>query len=101
MYNIQQIIGLNLYQKLFDILFLTFIYLSSISFLKTLTLMKRTADNIKDPLFRCIEREVNFAANLLRLVRQDLADIQAVCDGSKKQTNDTRDLLNNLSKGIL
>jgi dynein heavy chain 1 len=46
-----------------------------------------------------VEREVNFAANLLRLVRQDLADVQSVCDGSKKQTNDTRDLLNNLSKG--
>ena len=61
--------------------------------------MKRTSENIKDPLFRCVEREVNFAANLLRAVRQDLADIQAVCDGSKKQTNDTRDLLNNLSKG--
>jgi hypothetical protein len=61
--------------------------------------MKRTSENIKDPLFRCVEREVNFAANLLRLVRQDLADVQAVCDGSKKQTNDTRDLLNNLSKG--
>jgi len=62
--------------------------------------MKRTSDNIKDPLFRCVEREVNFAANLLRAIRQDLADIQSVCDGSKKQTNDTRDLLNNLSKGI-
>jgi archaellum component FlaC len=62
--------------------------------------MKRTSENIKDPLFRCVEREVNFAANLLRLVRQDLADVQSVCDGSKKQTNDTRDLLNNLSKGI-
>ena len=61
--------------------------------------MKRTSENIKDPLFRCVEREVNFAANLLRLVRQDLADVQAVCDGSKKQTNDTRDLLTNLSKG--
>jgi dynein heavy chain 1 len=62
--------------------------------------MKRTSENIKDPLFRCVEREVNFAANLLGLVRQDLADVQSVCDGSKKQTNDTRDLLNNLSKGI-
>ena len=62
--------------------------------------MKRTSDNIKDPLFRCVEREVNFAANLLHSVRQDLVDIQAVCDGSKRQTNDTRDLLNNLSKGL-
>jgi dynein heavy chain 1 len=62
--------------------------------------MKRTSENIKDPLFRCVEREVNFAGNLLRSVRQDLADVQSVCDGSKKQTNDTRDLLNNLSKGI-
>lgn len=62
--------------------------------------MKRTSENIKDPLFRCVEREVNFAANLLRLVRQDLDDIQAVCEGNKKQTNDTREILNNLSKGI-
>ncbi|CAF0861312.1 unnamed protein product [Adineta steineri] len=67
---------------------------------KTLPTIKRTTENIKDPLFRCVEREVNFASNLLRSVRQDLTDIQAVCDGSKKQTNDTRDLLNNLSKGI-
>ena len=62
--------------------------------------MKRTSENIKDPLFRCVEREVNFAAHLLHSVRQDLTDIQAVCDGNKKQTNDTRDLLNNLSKGM-
>lgn len=62
--------------------------------------MKRTSENIKDPLFRCVEREVNFAANLLRIVRQDLDDIQAVCEGNKKQTNDTREILNNLSKGI-
>ena len=61
--------------------------------------MKRTSENIKDPLFRCVEREVNFAANLLHSVREDLTDIQAVCDGNKKQTNATRDLLNNLSKG--
>jgi dynein heavy chain 1, cytosolic len=63
--------------------------------------MKRTSENIKDPLFRCVEREVNFAGNLLRIVRQDLQDVQCVCDGSKKQTNDTRDLLNNLSKGMM
>ena len=61
--------------------------------------MKRTSENIKDPLFRCVEREVNFATNLLRLVRRDLLDIQSVSNGSKKQTNDTRNILNSLSKG--
>ncbi|CAF0789670.1 unnamed protein product [Didymodactylos carnosus] len=67
---------------------------------KALTTMNRNSETIKDPLFRCFEREVNFAAKLLKIIRSDLSDIQAVCDGQKKQTNDTRDLIHNLSKGI-
>ncbi|XP_078516318.1 cytoplasmic dynein 1 heavy chain 1 [Lissotriton helveticus] len=63
--------------------------------------LKRTVDNIKDPLFRFFEREVKMGAKLLQDVRQDLADVVQVCEGKKKQTNYLRTLINELVKGIL
>ncbi|XP_072172912.1 cytoplasmic dynein 1 heavy chain 1-like [Diadema setosum] len=68
---------------------------------KKLTLLKRTADNIKDPLFRFFEREVNHGNQLLKDVRNDLNDVLAVCIGKKKQTNNDRALLSTLAKGML
>ncbi|ETE58961.1 Cytoplasmic dynein 1 heavy chain 1 [Ophiophagus hannah] len=68
---------------------------------QTLNHLKRTVDNIKDPLFRFFEREVKMGAKLLQDVRQDLADVVQVCEGKKKQTNYLRMLINELVKGIL
>ncbi|KAF4101796.1 hypothetical protein G5714_016596 [Onychostoma macrolepis] len=63
--------------------------------------LKRTVENIKDPLFRFFEREVKMGARMLQDVRQDLTDVVHVCEGKKKQTNDLRTLINDLVKGIL
>ncbi|XP_069493861.1 cytoplasmic dynein 1 heavy chain 1 [Ambystoma mexicanum] len=68
---------------------------------QSLNHLKRTVDNIKDPLFRFFEREVKMGAKLLQDVRQDLADVVQVCEGKKKQTNYLRTLINELVKGIL
>lgn len=68
---------------------------------QTLSPLKRTVENIKDPLFRFFEREVKMGAKLLQDVRQDLADVVQVCEGRKKQTNYLRTLINELVKGIL
>ncbi|XP_077971534.1 cytoplasmic dynein 1 heavy chain 1-like isoform X1 [Styela clava] len=61
----------------------------------------RTAENIKDPLFRFFEREVNLGVKLLKDVQSDLAEVISVCDARKKQTNYHRTLIAQLTKGIL
>nr|CAB3240292.1 cytoplasmic dynein 1 heavy chain 1 [Phallusia mammillata] len=63
--------------------------------------LRRTADNIKDPLFRFFEREVNLGVRLLGVVRSDLDEVIAVCEAKKKQTNYHRNLLAMLNRGML
>lgn len=63
--------------------------------------LKRTVENIKDPLFRFFEREVKMGSRMLQDVRQDLTDVVQVCEGKKKQTNVLRTLINDMVKGIL
>uniref|UniRef100_T1JGT9 Dynein heavy chain, cytoplasmic n=1 Tax=Strigamia maritima TaxID=126957 RepID=T1JGT9_STRMM len=63
--------------------------------------LKRTVENIKDPLYRYFEREVNVGARLLRDVRNDLQDVVLICLGEKKQTNYHRSIISDLAKGIL
>ncbi len=48
----------------------------------TLTELKRTANSINNPLFRFLEREVTVAARLLSLLRKNLADAKALCEGA-------------------
>ncbi|CAF4132742.1 unnamed protein product, partial [Rotaria sp. Silwood2] len=76
---------------------------SCVTWLKLLptkvTTMRRTAENIKDPLFRFFEREVNTGSKLLSVVQSDLRDIIAVCETKKKQTNYHRQLISDLIKG--
>jgi dynein heavy chain 1 len=67
----------------------------------SLTTLYRTGENIKDPLYRCFEREVNMCSNLLKLVKQDIRDVQLICKGEKKQTNHHRNLLSQLSRGVI
>jgi hypothetical protein len=61
--------------------------------------MKRTVENIKDPLFRFFEREVNTGARLLQDVRRDLQDVMKVCMAEKKPTNHHRSMMADLVKG--
>lgn len=67
----------------------------------SLPTLKRTVDNIKDPLYRFFEREVNSGFKLLDAVRKDLEDVVLICKGEKKQTNHHRHLLSDLAKGII
>ena len=62
-------------------------------------MLRRTSENIKDPLFRFFEREVNAGARLLSNVRSELTDIVMVCEAKKKQTNYLRSLTSDLAKG--
>ena len=68
---------------------------------KNLNPMKRTVENIKDPLYRFFEREVNLGVKILAKVRMDLKDIWMICRGEKKQTNDHRSLVSDLNRGII
>ncbi|KAG1662035.1 Dynein heavy chain, cytoplasmic [Nymphon striatum] len=68
---------------------------------ESLTTLKRTVENIKDPLYRYFEREVNSGSKLLKDVRHDLQDVVMICEGGKKQTNYHRNLLAELTKGII
>ena len=61
--------------------------------------MRRTVENIKDPLFRFFEREVNAGAQLLLDVRRDMDDIIQVCTGDRKPTNHHREMMSDLAKG--
>lgn len=68
---------------------------------KNLNMMRRTVENIKDPLYRFFEREVNIGCKVLNTVRSDLKDIWMICRGEKKQTNDHRNLISDLTRGII
>ena len=63
--------------------------------------MKRTMENIKDPLFRFFEREVNAGVRLLADVRRDMQEVMMICIGEKKPTNHHRTLMSELAKGTL
>jgi dynein heavy chain 1 len=65
----------------------------------TLLPIRRTVENIKDPLFRFFEREINTGIKLLKKVVHDLEDVNLICQGDKKQTNYHRQLLKDLAKG--
>merc|ERR1719192_1250632 len=66
-----------------------------------LTPLRRTAENIKDPLYRFYEREVNLGCKILKRVRSDLKDVMLICKNQKKQTNDHRMIISDLNRGII
>ncbi|KAL1461001.1 hypothetical protein WDU94_012934, partial [Cyamophila willieti] len=68
---------------------------------KNLQTLRRTVENIKDPLYRYFEREVSSGAALLKDVVNDLEDVILICKGGKRQTNYHRLLLSDLVKGML
>ncbi|CAH8838540.1 unnamed protein product [Trichobilharzia szidati] len=63
--------------------------------------LTRTPENLRDPLYRFFEREVNTGCNLLTTVRGDLSVVIAVCSGERKPTNHHRNLMSDLTKGII
>ncbi len=67
----------------------------------SLPTMRRTSENIKEPLYRYFEREVNIAARLLGVLRADLTDVMAICRAEKKQTNYHREITECLAKGMI
>lgn len=50
---------------------------------QSLQTLKRTVENIKDPLYRYFEREVNSGAKLLQDVIHDLQDVVLICQVNK------------------
>ena len=81
---------------------LLFIYfINGPHFFQTVALMRRTVENIKDPLFRFFEREVNAGSKLLSDVREDMQEVMQVCLGEQKATNHHRQLIAELAKGRL
>ncbi|QQP51744.1 Dynein heavy chain_ cytoplasmiclike [Caligus rogercresseyi] len=63
--------------------------------------LRRTADNIKDPLYRFFEREVNTGLKILRIVRTDLGDVVDITENKKKQTNYHRSIIADLMRGMI
>ncbi|XP_037072682.1 LOW QUALITY PROTEIN: dynein heavy chain, cytoplasmic-like [Pollicipes pollicipes] len=63
--------------------------------------LRRTVENIRDPLYRYFEREVNIGSRLLAGVQSDIADIIAICEGTKKQTNYHRTMVAELVRGVI
>ncbi|VDN06320.1 unnamed protein product [Thelazia callipaeda] len=68
---------------------------------KNIVKLKRSIENIKDPLFRFFEREINHGINLLTCVRSDLMEVHLVCKGVQKQSNHSRELTSALNKGLV
>ncbi|KAF8602688.1 dynein heavy chain [Ceratobasidium sp. AG-I] len=59
------------------------------------------AGGAEDPLYRFFAREVTVGRKLLGQVRKDLMDVIKVCEGTLKQTNHLRNLLNHLTKATV
>ncbi|CEM16453.1 unnamed protein product [Vitrella brassicaformis CCMP3155] len=57
----------------------------------------RTAEAVQNPLFRCFDREVNVSLRLLHRIKSDLEQLQEVCSGKMKTTNELRALALNIS----
>uniref|UniRef100_A0A915HKX7 Dynein heavy chain, cytoplasmic n=1 Tax=Romanomermis culicivorax TaxID=13658 RepID=A0A915HKX7_ROMCU len=68
---------------------------------QNLPTLRRTVENMRHPLYRFFEREINLGSRLLSDVRHDLSDLVLICQNQKKQTNHHRSLSTNLNKGIV
>ena len=66
-----------------------------------LPLLRRTAEGLKDPLFRFFEREVRLGSVILARVRADLCELREICHAQRKQTNQHREIGQQLVKGVL
>ncbi|KAL3100094.1 hypothetical protein niasHS_000705 [Heterodera schachtii] len=60
--------------------------------------LRRTKENVRDPLFLFFEREINLGARLLSDIRRDLNELLSICRGDQKQNNHSRELIAALVK---
>ncbi|KAL3068935.1 hypothetical protein niasHT_039074 [Heterodera trifolii] len=60
--------------------------------------LRRTEENVRDPLFRFFEREINLGAGLLSDIRRDLNELLSTYCGDQKQNNHSRQLIDALVK---
>ena len=51
--------------------------------------------------YRFYEREVNLGCKILKKVRSELKDVMLICKNEKKQTNDHREIISDLNRGII
>jgi dynein heavy chain 1 len=63
--------------------------------------LRRTADNIKKPLYRFFEREVCVGLQLTDTVLRDLRAVKQICQGEKKQMTYHRKLISELVRGLI
>ena len=68
---------------------------------KKLAPLRRTVENIKDPLYRFFEREFNLGCKILNRVHADLCDVSMICRAEKKPTNDHRAIISELTRGMI
>ncbi|KAJ5078911.1 intein-containing cytoplasmic dynein 1 heavy chain 1 precursor [Anaeramoeba ignava] len=68
---------------------------------KSLDSLKKTESSIKDPLFRCFNREIIIGKKLLNKVREDLEKILLLCQGKQKHTNYLRGLIRDLTQATI
>ena len=61
-----------------------------------LPLLNRTAHSITNPLFRFLEREMQIAGKLLKIVRSDLIQLREMTSGNTKFTNPIRQIAQDL-----
>ncbi|PFH31617.1 dynein heavy chain [Besnoitia besnoiti] len=64
---------------------------------RTVPDLRRTEDTVRDPMFRCFERETTVARRLLATIHDSLAQLILVCQGETKLTNALRDLAQHIS----
>lgn len=64
---------------------------------ESLEQLPRSEASLRDPLWRCYDREAGFGRSLLKKVRQDLSLLSAACDGTAKSTNEVRQLIQDLT----
>merc|ERR1711871_1150067 len=57
--------------------------------------------NLKDPLWRCFNREVTTGRKLLASVRSDIEALVEICGGRAKTTNETRQLAQEINVDTL
>jgi dynein heavy chain 1 len=60
--------------------------------------LRRSAELLRNPLFRCLEREVNVGASELKRVRSTLDAVAAALSGAEKPTAEVRTLMQALAK---
>jgi len=60
-----------------------------------------TVETMRNPITRVFARETSSGASLLKKIRRDLKDLQSCCQGTLKQTNHLRALMNDVNKGII